>query len=91
MKVATQQFHFDVFTLMDERGLRRRIQGHCTDSDLKDKEGPLGGKRKPISPPSKEKQSYLTRFCSAIGVKCYARDEGKTCQCVLFFVRKKSR
>lgn len=36
MKAVTQPFHFDVFTLMGEHGLRRRIQSLCTDSVLKD-------------------------------------------------------
>lgn len=91
MKVVTHQFHFDVFTLVSECGLRREIQGLCTDSALKDASrkcslvGVGGGE--PVQPPSKEKDTELfdsILFCLSAGVKCNDRDEGKTCHCMFF-------
>ena len=88
-KVVTQHFHFDVFTLMGECGLRRGLQGLCADSDLKDatRKGSLVGRESLVPPPSKEKQTELfdlILFRLSARVKCSYRDEGKTCHCVLF-------
>lgn len=52
---SSYQFHFDVFTLMAEHGLKR-IQGFYTDSDLNDasRTGSLVGTENLLQSPSKK-------------------------------------
>lgn len=88
---SSYRFHLDVFTQMGERGLRRGIQGLCTDSDLEDasRKGSLVSKESLVQTPLRGKRKVLfdsVLFWLSAGVRCNDRDEGKTCHCMFFFL-----
>ena len=58
---SSYQFHIDVFTLMGECGLRRGIQGLCTDSDWEDasRKGSLVSKERLVQTSLREKTKVL--------------------------------